>query len=179
MPLAKGSGQSEAVLKALVACALVERAEAPRPACQPENLAPSGPPAVGDERGSERRPPGSAWVGGSQRPSPRRPGGGVGRAGQSCSGVPVREWPDFGDFHLIVTWRAPDLGQKISDRGRVKGRRQISMSPTRCDRPARARGMQHAVKSGVQVPAAQLSPSCLRVPVLRPGGYFYFKFYRT
>eukprot|EP01052_Picozoa_sp_SAG31_P015251 SAG31_NODE_975_length_10623_cov_7.244964_10_plen_111_part_00 len=56
------------------------------------------------------------------------------------------------------------------------------MSPTRCDRPARARynGMQHAEKSGVPaVPAARLSPSCLQVPVLRPGGYFYFKFYRT
>ena len=53
------------------------------------------------------------------------------------------------------------------------------MSPTRCDRPARARGMQHAVKSSVPVPAAQLSASCQRVPVLRPGGYFYFKFYRT
>ena len=103
----------------------------------------------------------------------------MGRAGRSCSAVTVREWPDFDDFHLILAWQAPELGLEFSDRGRVKGRRQISMSPTRCDRPARARGMQHAEKSSVPVPAAQLCASCARVPVLRPGGYFYFKFYRT
>jgi len=96
----------------------------------------------------------------------------MGRAGRCCGGVKVRECPDLGDFHLIVTWRAPDHGQKISDRGRVKGRRQLSMSPGRCDRPAGARGMQHAEKSGVKVPAARLSASCRRVRVLRPGGYF-------
>ena len=53
------------------------------------------------------------------------------------------------------------------------------MPATRSDSAGRARGMKHAWKSVVPVPAARLSASCRQRAVFRPGGYFYFKFYRT